>query len=58
MSAGGAMTAPLRLEFILRAGFKPAPTNVKDNQAVNNMLKHNVLMNIRQQTFNSYMWSR
>jgi hypothetical protein len=26
--------------------------------AVDAMLKHNVLMNIQQQTFNSYMWSR
>lgn len=33
-------------------------SGVKGNDAVNNMLKHNVLMNIRQQTFNSYMWSR
>jgi hypothetical protein len=30
----------------------------KGSDAVNNMIKHNVLMNIRQQTFNSYMWSR
>jgi hypothetical protein len=30
----------------------------KDSDAVNNMIKHNVLMNIRQQTFNTYMWSR
>ena len=30
----------------------------KADDAVAAMLKHNVLMNIRQQTFNTYMWSR
>jgi hypothetical protein len=30
----------------------------KGDDAVSAMLKHNVLMNIRQQTFNTYMWSR
>jgi len=30
----------------------------KGDDPVGAMLKHNVLMNIRQQTFNSYMWSR
>lgn len=36
-----------------RAGVKG-----KNGGAVSSMLKHNVLMNIRQQTFNTYMWSR
>jgi hypothetical protein len=40
------------------AGQAPAGTGGKGEQTVNAMLKHNVLMNIRQQTFNSYMWSR
>ncbi len=35
-----------------------AGPGAKGSQAVNAMLKHNVLMNIRQQTFNTYMWSR
>ena len=30
----------------------------KGGRAVSSMLKHNVMMNIRQQTFNTYMWSR
>lgn len=30
----------------------------KGSDAVDSMIKHNVLMNIQQQTFNSYMWSR
>ena len=30
----------------------------KRESAVSAMLKHNVLMNIQQQTFNTYMWSR
>ncbi len=40
------------------AGRAPASPGGKGNDAVDAMLKHNVLMNIRQQTFNSYMWSR
>ncbi|HEX7502964.1 MAG TPA: hypothetical protein VF451_06055 [Acidobacteriota bacterium] len=40
------------------AGQAQASPGAKGSQAVNNMIKHNVLMNIRQQTFNSYMWSR
>jgi hypothetical protein len=34
-----------------------AGQGAKGSDAVNNMIKHNVLMNIQQQTFNSYMWS-
>ena len=30
----------------------------KGSDAVGNMIRHNVMMNIRQQTFNTYMWSR
>jgi hypothetical protein len=30
----------------------------RGGDAVNKMIRHNVLMNIRQQTFNTYMWSR
>ena len=40
------------------AGQGQARPGGKGGQAVDAMLKHNVLMNIRQQTFNSYMWSR
>jgi hypothetical protein len=40
------------------AGQGQARPGNKGGDAVNNMLKHNVLMNIQQQTFNSYMWSR
>jgi hypothetical protein len=39
-------------------GSSPPVPGGKGNDAVGNMIKHNVLMNIRQQTFNSYMWSR
>jgi hypothetical protein len=34
-----------------------AGQGAKGSDAVNNMIKHNVLLNIQQQTFNSYMWS-
>jgi hypothetical protein len=40
------------------AGRDRAASGGKGNDAVSAMLKHNVLMNIRQQTFNTYMWSR
>ncbi len=40
------------------AGAGPGRPGGKGDDAVGAMLKHNVLMNIRQQTFNSYMWSR
>lgn len=30
----------------------------RGGDAVGNMIKHNVMMNIQQQTFNQYMWSR
>ncbi len=45
----------------LTAGEAPAGQGrpaEKGDDPVGAMLKHNVLMNIRQQTFNSYMWSR
>jgi len=41
-----------------RTGQARAASGGKGDDAVSAMLKHNVLMNIRQQTFNSYMWSR
>jgi len=40
------------------AGSERSPRGGKGGDAVSNMIRHNVLMNIRQQTFNSYMWSR
>jgi hypothetical protein len=40
------------------SGSSRAGQNAKGSDAVNNMIKHNVLMNIQQQTFNSTMWSR
>jgi len=39
-------------------GAPPSTPGGKGSDAVGNMIKHNVLMNIQQQTFNSYMWSR
>jgi hypothetical protein len=36
----------------------PSAPGGRGSGAVGNMIQHNVLMNIRQQTFNSYMWSR
>ncbi len=41
-----------------RTGQARAASGGKGDDAVSAMLKHNVLMNIRQQTFNTYMWSR
>jgi hypothetical protein len=40
------------------SGPAKAGSSAKGDQAVNAMIKHSVLMNIRQQTFNTYMWSR
>ncbi len=40
------------------AGQAQAGPGAEGSRAVSAMLKHNVLMNIQQQTFNSYMWSR
>jgi len=40
------------------AGKGRAGKGGKGSNAVGNMIKHNVMMNIRQQTFNTYMWSR
>jgi hypothetical protein len=51
-----------RLLSVTAAEAAPAPARGSSggmgSDAVGNMIKHNVLMNIRQQTFNSYMWSR
>ncbi len=35
-----------------------AGSSGKGSSPVKNMIRHNVMMNIQQQTFNSYMWSR
>ncbi|MCU0236770.1 MAG: hypothetical protein MUC72_06760 [Acidobacteria bacterium] len=60
--AGQRETARRRLLFLTAgeapAGQTPAGRSAKGDDAVSAMLKHNVLMNIRQQTFNTYMWSR
>jgi hypothetical protein len=60
--AAQCQTARQRLLSVVPADDSTGPArsnqNTKDNQAVNVMIKHNVLMNIQQQTFNSYMWSR
>lgn|GEM_PF-1473832 len=40
------------------AGKGRAGKRGKGGDAVGNMIRHNVMMNIRQQTFNTYMWSR
>lgn len=37
---------------------RPAGKGGKGNDPVGAMIKHNVMMNIQQQTFNTYMWSR
>ncbi len=37
---------------------RPAGRGGKGNNVVSSMIKHNIMMNIRQQTFNTYMWSR
>jgi hypothetical protein len=47
VAAGDASSGPAR-----------AGRGGKEGDAVSAMLKHNVLMNIQQQTFNTYMWSR
>ena len=47
VAAGDASSGPAR-----------AGRGRKEGDAVSAMLKHNVLMNIQQQTFNTYMWSR
>lgn len=55
-------TARQRLLSVVPADASSGPArpnaNARGDQAVNNMIKHNVLMNIQQQTFRSYMGSR
>jgi len=48
----------LLIESKFSEGAAGAGQAAKASETVSAMLKHSVLMNIQQQTFNSYMWSR
>jgi hypothetical protein len=49
---------PLKKRNILDRESARSNSSAKGDQAVNNMRTHNVRLNIQQQTFNTYMWSR